>query len=282
MKKFFSHLFFLTLGGFIAAFAIESFLVPNKIIDGGVVGISIMMNYKTHLPLGMYIFVLNLPFIFLALKKMGKLFVLSTFYAVAMLSIGVSMIPVWTGGRHVSDPFLACIFGGVILGLGVGLILRNNGSLDGTEIVALHFAKKLGFSVGEIVMFFNLFIFTAAGVVFENWQSAMYSIIAYFITYRVIDIVLDGLNESKSIRIISDLSQEIGSAIMEQFDVSVTYIDALGGFSGQKKRMIFCIISRLEIMKLKSLVKTIDPSAFIAVENVHEVDGVRIKSHKGI
>ena len=241
-----------------------------------------MMNYKTKLPLGMYIFVLNLPFIFLALQKMGKLFVLSTFYAVAMLSVGVSMIPIWTGGRHVTDPFLACIFGGVILGLGVGLILRNNGSLDGTEIVALHFAKKLGFSVGEIVMFFNLFIFTAAGVVFENWQSAMYSIIAYFITYRVIDIVIDGLNESKSIRIISDLSQEIGSAIMEQFDVSVTYIDATGGFSGQKKRMIYCIISRLEIMKLKALIKTIDPSAFIAVENVHEVDGVRIKSHKGI
>ncbi len=282
MRKFFTNLIFLTLGAFIAAFAIESILVPNKIIDGGVVGISIMMNYKTKLPLGMYIFVLNLPFIFLALQKMGKLFVLSTFYAVAMLSVGVSMIPIWTGGRHVTDPFLACIFGGVILGLGVGLILRNNGSLDGTEIVALHFAKKLGFSVGEIVMFFNLFIFTAAGVVFENWQSAMYSIIAYFITYRVIDIVIDGLNESKSIRIISDLSQEIGSAIMEQFDVSVTYIDATGGFSGQKKRMIYCIISRLEIMKLKALIKTIDPSAFIAVENVHEVDGVRIKSHKGI
>ncbi len=282
MRKFFSNLFFLTIGAFIAAFAIESFLVPNKIIDGGVVGISIMMNYKTHLPLGLYIFVLNLPFIFLALQKMGKLFVLSTFYAVAMLSVGVSMIPVWTGGRHVTDPFLACIFGGVILGLGVGLILRNNGSLDGTEIVAIRIAKKWGFSVGEIVMFFNLFIFTAAGVVFENWQSAMYSIIAYFITYRVIDIVIDGLNESKSIRIITDLSQEIGSAIMEQFDVSVTYIDATGGFSGQKKRMIYCIISRLEIMKLKALVKTIDPSAFIAVENVHEVDGVRIKSHKGI
>lgn len=282
MRKFFTNLIFLTLGAFIAAFAIESILVPNKIIDGGVVGISIMMNYKTKLPLGMYIFVLNLPFIFLALQKMGKLFVLSTFYAVAMLSVGVSMIPIWTGGRHVTDPFLSCIFGGVILGLGVGLILRNNGSLDGTEIVALHFAKKLGFSVGEIVMFFNLFIFTAAGVVFENWQSAMYSIIAYFITYRVIDIVIDGLNESKSIRIISDLSQEIGSAIMEQFDVSVTYIDATGGFSGQKKRMIYCIISRLEIMKLKALIKTIDPSAFIAVENVHEVDGVRIKSHKGI
>ena len=282
MRKFFTNLIFLTLGAFIAAFAIESILVPNKIIDGGVVGISIMMNYKTKLPLGMYIFVLNLPFIFLALQKMGKLFVLSTFYAVAMLSVGVSMVPIWTGGRHVTDPFLACIFGGVILGLGVGLILRNNGSLDGTEIVALHFAKKLGFSVGEIVMFFNFFIFTAAGVVFENWQSAMYSIIAYFITYRVIDIVIDGLNESKSIRIISDLSQEIGSAIMEQFDVSVTYIDATGGFSGQKKRMIYCIISRLEIMKLKALIKTIDPSAFIAVENVHEVDGVRIKSHKGI
>lgn len=282
MRKFLSNLLFLTLGAFIAAFAIESFLVPNQIIDGGIVGISIMMNYKTQLPLGMYIFVLNLPFIFLALQKMGKLFVLSTFYAVGMLSVGVSMIPVWLHGKHVSDPFLACIFGGVILGLGVGLILRNNGSLDGTEIVAIRIAKKWGFSVGEIVMFFNLFIFTAAGVVFENWKSAMYSIIAYFITYRVIDIVIDGLNESKSVRIVSDLSQEIGSAIMEQFDVSVTYLEATGGFSGQKKRMIFCIISRLEIMKLKALIKTIDPRAFIAVENVHEVEGVRIKSHKGI
>ena len=192
------------------------------------------------------------------------------------------MIPIWTNGKHVSDPFLACIFGGVILGLGVGLILRNNGSLDGTEIVAIRIAKKWGFSVGEIVMFFNLFIFTAAGVVFANWKSAMYSIIAYFITYRVIDIVIEGLNESKSVRIITDLSQEIGSAIMESFDVSVTYMDAVGGFSGQKKRMILCIISRLEIVKLKSLVKTIDPSAFIAIENVHEVDGVRIKTHKGI
>lgn len=282
MKKYLFNWIFLTLGAFIAAFAIESFLVPNQIIDGGIVGISIMMNYKTKLPLGLYIFVLNIPFILLALQKMGKIFVLYTFYSVAMLSLGVSMIPIWTNGKHVSDPFLACIFGGVILGLGVGLILRNNGSLDGTEIVAIRIAKKWGFSVGEIVMFFNLFIFTAAGVVFANWKSAMYSIIAYFITYRVIDIVIEGLNESKSVRIITDLSQEIGSAIMESFDVSVTYMDAVGGFSGQKKRMILCIISRLEIVKLKSLVKTIDPSAFIAIENVHEVDGVRIKTHKGI
>lgn len=276
------NIVFLTFGAFIAAFAIECFLVPNKIIDGGIVGISIMAHYKTDIPLGLFTFFLNLPFIFLAWKKMGKAFVLSTLYAVTMLSVGVSMMPVWMQHKHVSEPFLACIFGGLILGIGVGLILRSNGSTDGTEIVAIRIAKKLGFSVGEIIMFFNLFIFTAAGIVFDSWQSAMYSIIAYFIAYRVIDVVIEGLNESKSIFVISDLSREIGKAVMEQFDISITYIAGRGGYSMQEKKIIYCVINRLEVAKLKNLVKSIDPTAFIAIENVHEVDGVRIKNHKAI
>lgn len=282
MKKHLMNIVFLTFGAFIAAFAIECFLVPNKIIDGGIVGISIMAHYKTDIPLGLFTFFLNLPFIFLAWKKMGKAFVLSTLYAVTMLSVGVSMMPVWMQHKHVSEPFLACIFGGLILGIGVGLILRSNGSTDGTEIVAIRIAKKLGFSVGEIIMFFNLFIFTAAGIVFDSWQSAMYSIITYFIAYRVIDVVIEGLNESKSIFVISDLSREIGKAVMEQFDISITYIAGRGGYSMQEKKIIYCVINRLEVAKLKSLVKSIDPTAFIAIENVHEVDGVRIKNHKTI
>ncbi len=279
MKKNLTNLLVMTLGALIAAFALECFLIPNKIIDGGILGIAIMTNYKTNFALGWCIFLLNLPFLFLALKKMGKLFVAFTFYAVTILSLGVSFIPVWVAHKHVSDPFLACIFGGLILGCGVGLVLRSNSSLDGTEILSISLSKKWGFSVGEIIMFFNLFIFTAAGFVYSNWRSSMYSMISYFIAYRVIDIVLEGLNESKSVRIITEKHTDIGDAIMENFDVSVTYLKAQGGYSGAEKRIIFCVINRMEIARLKQLVKSVDESAFITIENVHEVDGGRVKRH---
>lgn len=279
MKKVISNLAVMTFGAMIAAFALEGFLIPNKIIDGGILGISIMTNYKTNFPLGWCIFLFNLPFIFLALQKMGKAFVAFTFYAVTVLSLGVSFMPVWLNHKHVSDPFLACIFGGLILGAGVGLVLRSNSSLDGTEILSIRLSKRWGFSVGEFIMFFNLFIFTAAGFVYNDWRSSMYSMISYFIAYRVIDIVIEGLNESKSVRIVTEKHTDIGDAIMKNFDVSVTYLKARGGYSGQEKKIIFCVINRLEIAKLKQLVKNVDESAFITIENVHEVDGGRVKKH---
>ena len=282
MKKNIINLVVMTLGAMIAAFALEGFLIPNKIIDGGILGIAIMTNYKTNFALGWCIFLLNLPFIFLALQKMGKLFVAFTFYAVIVLSLGVSFMPVWLNHKHVSDPFLACIFGGLILGAGVGLVLRSNSSLDGTEILSMRLSKRFSFSVGEIIMFFNLFIFTAAGFVYNDWRSSMYSMITYFIAYRVIDIVIEGLNESKAVRIVTDKHDDIGNAIMEHFDVSVTYIKARGGYSGAEKKIIFCVINRLEIAKLKQLVKSLDNSAFITIENVHEVDGGRVKKHHHI
>ena len=279
MKKIFINLLIMTLGALIAAFALECFLIQNKIIDVGILGIAIMTNYKTNFALGWCIFLLNLPFIFLALKKMGKLFVVFTFYAVSILSVGVSFMPQWLNHKHVSDPFLACVFGGLILGAGVGLVLRSNSSLDGTEILSMRLSKKFSFSVGEIIMFFNLFIFIAAGFVYNNWQSSMYSMITYFIAYRVIDIVIEGLNESKAVRIVTDKHDDIGNAIMEHFDISVTYLKARGGYSGAEKKIIFCVINRLEIAKLKQLVKSFDNSAFITIENVHEVDGGRVKKH---
>lgn len=279
MKKVTMNLIVMTMGALIAAFALEGFLIPNKIIDGGIMGIAIMTSYKTNFALGACIFLLNLPFIFLALKKMGKLFVAYTFYAVSVLSVGVSLMPQWLSHKHVSDPFLACIFGGLILGAGVGFVLRSNSSLDGTEILSIRLSKKWGFSVGEIIMFFNLFIFTAAGFVYGDWRSSMYSMISYFIAYRVIDIVIEGLNESKSVRIVTDKHDDIGQAIMKNFDISVTYLKAKGGYSGAEKKIIFCVINRLEIAKLKQLVKLVDNSAFITIENVHEVDGGRVKKH---
>lgn len=276
MKDLIRRFIFLTLGALIAAFALEGFLVPNRIIDGGIVGISIMTHTLTSQPLGLFIFCFNLPFLFLAYKKFGKMFVFSTLYSVTMLSIFVTL---FHETYVTNDLTLASIFGGVILGFGVGLILRNEGSLDGTEIIAIRLARKFEFSVGEIIMFFNIFIFLAAGFLYD-WRQAMYSILTYFIAYKVIDVVIEGLNESKSVWIVTDFSSEIGQNIMENMDVSVTYIDAEGGYSGVKKRIIYCVISRLEIMKLKNITKSIDPNAFIAIENVHEVEGTRVKKKK--
>ena len=276
-KTIINSIAFLALGTIVAAFALQCFLIPNKIVDGGVIGISMMFAYKTGLPLGYFIVGLNFPFILMALKKLGKAFVFYTFLSTIMLALATNYVPIWLHHKELHNPFLACIFGGVILGIGVGLILRNHGSTDGTEMVAVTFARKTPFSVGEIIMFFNLFIFFAAGIVYKSWESAMYSVLTYYITYKVIDIVIEGLNESKSIFIITDYSEKIGKAIMENMDVSVTYIDAEGGYSGRKKRLIYCVISRLEISKIKILTKSIDPTAFIAIENVHEVEGVRVK-----
>lgn len=267
-------LFFITTGAAIAAASLEGFLVPNSIIDGGIIGISIIVSHLLkNISLGTAIFCLNIPFIFLALKKFGKRFVFNTFWGITWLSVFVSLVH---GHKVTDDLTLAAIFGGVILGLGVGLILRNNGSLDGTEIVAIRLAPKFGFSIGEIIMTFNVFIFFSAGFVF-GFDRAMYSMLTYFIAYKVIDVVIEGLNESKSVWIVTDYSQEIGNRIINQMGVSVTYIDAVGGYSGQPKRIVYCVISRLEVTKLKQLVKEIDRTAFISIENVHEVEGIRVK-----
>ncbi len=232
-----------------------------------------MVSYLTKWNLGLIIVIINLPFIYLALQKMGKMFVLNVFYGVLMLAIFVN---VFSPYKVTEVPLLATVFGGIILGTGVGIILRNDGALDGTEILSIRLAKKFGFSVGEIIMFFNVFIYTAAGFLY-GWDSAMYSILTYFIAYRVIDIVLEGLNSSKSALIISQYSKEIGNAIIKELDISVTYQKGKGGYSGQEKTIIYCVINRLEVAKMKKLIREIDPEAFLVIQDVHEVEGVRVK-----
>ena len=265
---------FLTLGPLIAAYALECFLVPNNIIDGGIVGIGIILAHLTKYNLGLLIFVLNLPFILFAFNKIGKKFVFQTFYAIAMLSAGVN---IFHSVKNVTDDLLlATVFGGIILGFGVGLVLKNEGSMDGTEIMSLVLSKKFGFSVGEIIMGFNVIIYAAAGFVFGP-EKAMYAIITYFIASRVIDVVLEGLNNSKSVRIISDSANEIGQALLERLDVGVTYLGGIGGLSGKEKTLIYCVVTRLEMAKLKEIVKEIDPSAFLSVVDVHETYGGRVK-----
>lgn len=268
----------LTIGAFIVAFALECFMIPNNIIDGGVIGVSMMLNTTTGVNLGLLIFCLNIPFLFLALANFGKMFIVQTFYAVAMLSVATNVI----GHSYTvtQDSFLAAIFGGIVLGFGVGLILRNNASLDGTEILSIKLSKKFSFmSVGEFLMSFNLLIYTASGFLY-GWDKAMYAILTYFIASKAIDAVIEGFNSSKAVRIVSEYHKEIGQAIMQGLDVSVTYLKAKGGYSGEDKIITFCVVSRLEMAKLKEIVKSIDPKAFIVIEAVHEVEGVRVKNKK--
>lgn len=265
---------FLFFGAALVSVGLEIFLVPNKIIDGGIVGISIISSYLSGVSIGVYLFVLNLPFLYVGYKQIGKTFALSTLFAVAIMSIGTTLLhPV---SPLTFDPLLASIFGGIILGIGVGMVIRSGGSLDGTEIVAILISKKTPFSVGETVMFFNLFILSSAGFVF-GWNNAMYSLIAYYIAYKMIDITIEGFDESKSVWIISDSYKDIGDALLHRLGRGVTYLDGEGAFTGSNKKVIFCVITRLEEAKMKSIVEEYDPFAFVAVGNIHDVKGGRFK-----
>ena len=264
----------ITIGAILMATGLEIFLVPNQVIDGGITGISIMLAHLTGWKLGIFLFILNLPFVYLGYKQMGKTFAISTVYGIIVLSIFVSFfhpIPAFT-----EDILLATVFGGMILGIGVGVVIRNGGALDGTEILALVITKKLPFSVGQIIMFINVFILGAAGFVF-SWDRAMYSLLAYVIASKAIDTVVAGLEESKSVWIISDMAEEIGNAINARLGRGVTYIKGQGAFTGDDKKVIFSIITRLEESKLNTIVEDIDPTAFLAIADISEVRGGRFK-----
>lgn len=261
---------FHTIGALLVAVGLEIFLVPNQIIDGGVVGIAIMSAHLSKLPIGLFLILLNLPFLWLGYKQIGRTFAFTTLYAVAAMSIFVSFlhpVPVIT-----SDLLLAAVFGGSILGTGVGLIIRNGGSLDGTEIVAIVLSPRLPFSVGEVVMFFNFFILGSAGFVF-GWDHAMYSLLAYFVAYKAIDITVQGLDESKSALIVTDKPAAIREAVLHRLGRGITEVAARGGYSQTQKALLFCVVTRLEVAKLKNIVSGHDPDAFVVIENVHEVLG---------
>jgi uncharacterized membrane-anchored protein YitT (DUF2179 family) len=268
------RIFMIIIGAIFMGMGIELFLVPNHLLDGGIVGISIILSHLTSIELGLFIFLLNIPFFFIGYKQIGKTFALSTVLGITVLSITTYYLhPV---ERFTDDLLLATVFGGIVLGVGVGLVIRYGGSLDGTEILAILFGSKSAFSVGEIIMFFNLIIFTVAGFVF-TWEQAMYSVLAYFIAYKTIDIVIQGLDESKSVYIISDQVEEIGDAIMDRLGRGVTFLHGEGAYTGDSKKIIFTIITRLEEAKMKSIVEDIDTQAFIAIGNIAEVRGGRFK-----
>ena len=264
----------LYLGAFIASIGLEIFLVPNKIIDGGVVGLSIMAGAITEQEYGIFLVLFNLPFLYLGYKQIGKDFAIATTVAIVFLSVWTAYFkPV---PQLTDDLFLASIFGGIIDGIGVGLIMRAGGSLDGTEIVAIIADKKSAFSVGEVVMFINLFIFAAAGFLF-NWEQAMYSIVAYFVISKTIDMVLKGMDESYSVMIVTKTPDEIGQALMEELGRGITILYGEGGYKKEQLKVLYAVVTRLEVQRVKELVQENDETAFVTINQVHDIVGGRFK-----
>ncbi|TWT23892.1 YitT family protein [Planomicrobium sp. CPCC 101110] len=263
------------VGAAMAAAAIELFLVPNSIIDGGIIGISLILDYLTIVPFGILLVAINLPFLFFGYKYIGRNFFVSSIFAIVALAI--LQVPLHPLAGVVDDPLLATVFGGILLGAGVGLVIRNGGALDGSEILGILLTKKLPFSVGEFVMFFNVFIFLWAGFVL-GWEQAMYSILTYYIASKTIDIVIQGLDDTKAVIIVSEEYEELSAAINSRLGRSVTKLHGKGGYRDTSKDVIYVVVTRLEITKLKQIMNDIDSKAFLTIMNTQEVHGGTFKS----
>ena len=266
----------ITLGATLAALALEIFLVPNNIIDGGIIGISIMISYITKVKLSILTFVLNIPFLILGYKQLGKSFLIKAAYAMLVFSVLLEQfkpVPELT-----NDILLATVFGGLLLGIGVGFVIKFGACLDGTEVVAILINKKTSFSVGQVVMFLNFFIYSTSGLLF-GWDRALYSILTYFITFKIIDMVSEGFEQAKAAMIITNHGEEIANSIYKHLGRTVTMLEGEGLISG-KKVVLYAVVTRIEIPELKRIVAADDYSAFVTITDVNEIVGKHIKKKK--
>lgn len=267
--------FMLTAGAILAAFAIEEFLVPSTILDGGMIGVSIMINNLTSLPLSVLTIIFNVPFLIVGAKKMGVTFIVKSAYAMVIFSVFLEVFGSWINATD--ELLLAVSFGGVILGAGVGLVIRFGGCLDGTETVAIMLNRKFKWPVGRTVLIFNIAIYVLAGFLF-GFDRAMYSLLTYFITSKVLDMVEVGLEEAKAAMIITDEGLEVAEKIYQQMGRTVTMLEGEGLISG-KKVVLYCVLTKFEIYELKRVINNIDASAFVAVSDVSEIIGNHIKKN---
>lgn len=276
-KQWIAPLFMITVGAVIAAFALEEFLVPFTILDGGVVGISMIISQLSGWPLGVLTIALNIPFMILGFKRLGIRFLVKAIYAMIIFSI---FLGVFEDMKEVTNQeILVVVFGGVLLGVGVGLILRHGGCLDGTEIVAMLLSQKTEFSVGQIVLFFNIIIYGVAGLLFGP-DRALYSLLTYFITSKIIDFVENGMEQGKSVMIITDHGKDIADKIYSQLGRTCTQMEGKGMVSNGKKTVLYCVITRVEVPAIKKIINDADVSAFVTITDVSEIVGNHIKRKK--
>lgn len=274
-KRFLLSLILITIGAVIAAASLELILIPNSMIDGGMNGISIIINKLLGGPLGLIIFIVNLPFLILGYKHLGKKFLIKAGYAMILFSILLEVFNKYN--PLIDDTLLATVYGGIMLGFGVGLIIKEGGCLDGTEIVAILLTKKRSLSVGQVVFVFNIIIYSLAIFVFGA-DRALYSLLTYFISYKVIDVVSDGLNSAKAAFIITDDGSEIASAILKKLGRTVTLLSGEGIVSHGDKQVLYTVITRFEVSVLRDILDEVSSSSFVTIFDVSEIIGNHIKS----
>ncbi|WP_432806333.1 YitT family protein [Lederbergia citrisecunda] len=265
------------IGGIITAYGLEAVLIPNYVSDGGVTGLSIVGSQLFGLPLGLFIALLNIPFVFLGYKQIGKSFAIYSVIGIASLVISTSLM------HHVptiiqGDTLLVTVVGGIIIGFGMGLALRNGGALDGIDMLAVLLSRKLPFGTSDLILFLNMFVFIVVSTVF-GLQGAILSAIAYFIASKVIHIVEEGLSGLKTFKIITTQPELMVETIRDRLGRGATYQLALGGYSNEQFKEITCVINRLEESKMKEIINEIDPKAFVAIYEVSEVKGGNFKKH---
>ena len=265
----------LTLGAAIAALALEEFLVPFQILDGGVVGVSMIVSQLSGLPLGLFIVVLNIPFMLVGLRRLGRTFLIRALYAMVVFSVLLEVfkpLPPLT-----EQELLVVVFGGVLLGLGVGLILRSGGCLDGTEIVAMLLSQRVPFSTGQIVLGFNIIIYAAAGLLF-GLDRALYSLLTYFITSKIIDMVQNGMEQGKAVTIITNEGRQIADALYTRLGRTCTLLEGRGLISGEKV-VLYSVVTRIEVATVKQIIHAMDGTAFVTITDVSEILGQHIKQN---
>lgn len=263
------------LGAFLAAYSLEVFLIPNHIIDGGIIGISILLadilGQQFLYPL---VIVLSIPFVVLAYRYISRTFVIQMIVSVVLFA----MLGSWIGhaGNSMFAPYRGdlleiVVFGGLLLGLGVGFIIRSGGCLDGTEILGILINKKYGFTVGSVVLAANSIIFAFAGLVYGDWHPSIQSLITFFIVIKIMDMVIVGLDEIKAVTILSSRPKEVSEVLLRDLGIGLTVLYGRGGYTGKDREVLYLIAERLQLADIKTLVHAHDPEAVVAIENLHEV-----------
>lgn len=272
----------LTIAGVINALGITMFLTPVKLYDSGISGTSMILSQVTpeYLSLSVFLIILNVPLFLYGLKKQGKEFTIYAIYTVVVYSlcawlitdvlpVDVSIVSPMAG----SDLFLCAIFGGIISGVGSGLAIRSGGAMDGIEVLAIIFAKKLGLTVGTFVMIYNVILYIMCGVIIQSWILPLYSMVTYAAALKTVDYIIEGFDRSKSAMIITEKPEQICKELSDKFENGITTLKAHGYYSNKSKTMIYFVVNRFQVGKMKSIVHSIDPKAYISITEVADIFG---------
>ncbi|VAX27404.1 Uncharacterized UPF0750 membrane protein [hydrothermal vent metagenome] len=268
----------IVIGILSAGFGLKGFLLPNSFIDGGAMGISLLLSETTSFPLSILVVAINLPFIILGYSQIGKQFAIKSIIAIIGLALVLHFVPY---PLITSDKLLIAVFGGFFLGAGIGMAIRGGSVIDGTEVLAIHLSKKTGLTIGDIVLIFNIIIFSF-GAYILSIEIALYAILTYLAASRTITFIVEGVDEYTGITIISDYSDEIRSMITQKLGRGVTIYDGKGGYkrndeSFKRMDIIYTVVTRLEIARIMKEIEKIDPNAFIIMNSIKDTKGGMIK-----